>query len=139
MHHTGITVSAFGAGLAAAGWAANVVRHNHKHGASSYKQALFFAIIGGLCLSASAASWMGSLIDTQIAGIGIVSIIVIFGGGELVWMMKGHGHHPVWTPALGLAVALALPLMPGVLGHLGQTAGTNTVNVVKSGATKVGG
>jgi hypothetical protein len=137
--NTGITVSMFGVGLAAAGWAANIVRHNHKHGMSSYRMALFFALIGGLCLSGSVASWAGSLIDTKIAGIGIVSIIAIFGGGELYYMMRGHGHHAIWTPALGFAVALALPLMPGVIGHLGQTAGTNTVNIVHSGTTKLGG
>jgi hypothetical protein len=136
---TGASLTSAGVGLVAAGIAFILVRHNHKHGMSAFRGALFFSIIAGLCLSASAATYVGSLITTSIAGVGIVLIIVVLGGIELVCMMRGHGHHPLWTPVLGLLVALAVPLMPGAIGHLGQQTGAHVVNIVHAGNAKLGG
>jgi hypothetical protein len=137
--HAGTSLTAAGIGMVAVVWSAMIVRHNVRHGMKAYRGALFFALVAGLCLSASIAAYVGALIGTQVAGIAIIVLIVTFGLPELIFMMRGHGHHEIWTPALGLVVALAIPLCPGIIGHFGQGAGTHLTNIVHGAGTHVTG
>lgn len=138
--NTGTSLGALGVGVILAAIAFILIRHNHKHGMKAYRTASVLALLSGLCLSGSIASYLGSVTSMSIGGVGVVMFAVIVGGLDFIIMMRGWGHHPVWTPVVGAVVGIAVALAPGAIGSLANHAQTGVVHTVDRGTTAtVGG
>ena len=136
----GLSLGAVGVGVLLAALACVLIRHNHRNGLKAYKAASVLALVSGLCLSGAIVGYAGSITHLTVGGVGIVLFAVVVGGLDFIIMMRGHGHHAIWTPVVGFVVGVALVLAPGALGHLAQNAQSTVVTTVHRGTTAtVGG
>lgn len=129
----GGSLGALGVGVLLALVAFILIRHNAKHGMKAYRTASILALLSGLCLSGSIVGYLGSITSMSIGGVGVVLAVVVVGGLDFIIMMRGWGHHPMWTPIIGFAVGIAVALAPGAIGAIGHHAQTGVVNTVDKG------
>jgi hypothetical protein len=96
-------------------------------------------LAGGL-LATTVAPYLGSLLGTQILGVGIVVAVDIFGG--IVFYheaIKRHGMHHIRTPAVAAILGISLALSGGATGTIFHNITTKVVTTVHGGSSVTGG
>lgn len=121
-----------GAGVILGAIALLLIWKNHKTSMGAYKTAGVLALLSGLCLAGVIAGYVGNLFGYSIGGVAVTTIGLFVG---IIWFiieMRGHGHHAIRTPLIGLAVGVFLASAGGALGQAAHQAQNGIVNGVNT-------